>query len=256
MASLTRSVRAERLRLPPRSPEGWPVLYEDEEEGDMGESSPHVDSDEILHVCLKVHLAGRPEYRVFSNMNLYYLKGPRHPKTRSLPYVSPDNMVVQPGRELGEDVTSYTLGEDGPAPVLTAEVLSKRSAQQRDLKEKAKVYALLRIPEYILVDVTGRFLPERLLLKRLQPNGRWVNERDLDGGVTSRLGFRVLIDTDGRLRLVNAATGQPYIRPDEAQATVDALGEQVRALQAELARLRTATQQARRQRPNGRRKKK
>src|SRR4051794_35450788 len=89
-----------------------PILYEDEEEGEMGESNPHVLADEILHVCLKIHLFHyHPECQVFSNMNLYYREGPPHPITGSLPYVSPDSMVVKPYQVLDERVKSYTIGK-------------------------------------------------------------------------------------------------------------------------------------------------
>ena len=238
-----------------------PILYEDEAEGDMGETSQHVDSDKILHICLEAHLAARPELRVFSNMNLYYRDEPLHPRTKSRPYVSPDTMVVKPYKALPRDVSSYTVGRDGPAPILTAEILSARSAQQRDRREKVTLYAGLNVPEYVLVDATGRFLPERLLLKRLQPDGAWKDERDPDGGVTSQLGFRLIIDTDGRLRMINAVTGQRYARPDEAQAAADAAQataaelaiaqERILALQEELARIRRAAAKAEPKAKNG-----
>jgi Uma2 family endonuclease len=220
----------------PTTKDGMPIFYEDEEEGDMGESNPHTDAGGILHICLKAHLAPRPSYRVFLNMNCYYLDGPPHPITGSLPYVSPDIMVVRPARDLGEQVSSYTIGRDGPAPLFAAEVLSARSAQQRDLREKLTIYGRLRIAEYLLANPSGRFLPQRLLLKRLRRNLSWKDEQDADGGVTSRLGFRVILDGDDRLRVLNAATGERYARPDEAQAMAD----EVRALKADLARLRSA----------------
>lgn len=218
--------------------ENMPILYEDEEEGDMGESSPHVDSDEILHICLKAHMASRPEYRVFSNMNCYYRKGPPHPKTGSPPYFSADTMIVRPSRALGDEVTSYEIGRDGPPPVLVAEVLSQRSYQQSDLKRKIKLYAQLGIPEYLLADPAGRFLQERLLLKRLRPGRTWKNEQDRDGGVTSTLGFRVIIESDGKLRVLDAATGKHYIRPDEADTAVRAAEAQIESLRAEVERLK------------------
>jgi Uma2 family endonuclease len=199
--------------FPPISFADLPLLYEDDEEGDLGEPHPHADSNEIIHVCVTVHLSDRPEYRVFSNMNFYY-----HPNKPA--YVSPDTMVVRPSRYLGHDVRSYRLDKDGPSPEATVEALSQRSAQQRDLAEKAVLYAKLGVKEYILVDITGELLPERLLLKRLQPDGTWKDERDPDGGVTSQLGFGLIIDADGRVRVLNAASGQPYVRPDEAEARV------------------------------------
>src|SRR3989442_3199723 len=127
-----------------------PILYEDEEEGDMGETNTHVDSGDIVHICVEAHLNPRPEYRVFANMNCYYRNGPRNPKTGSLPYVSPDVMVVEPSRDLGTEVTSYEIGRDGPAPIFVTEVLSDRSAEQRDLGDKLTIYAKLGVAEYLL----------------------------------------------------------------------------------------------------------
>jgi Uma2 family endonuclease len=218
---MTSPLTSETVLAPPSEPlwiDDIPILYEDEEEEDMGESNPHVLADEILHVCLKVHmLRHHPKLQVFSNMNLYYRDGPPHRRTGSRPYVSPDSMVVEPYTPLEENVKSYTIGRDGPAPVATAEVLSERSAQQRDLNEKMVVYARLGVAEYILVNESGKFLPERLLLKRLQADGTYKDEKDADGGVTSKLGFRVILEADG-LRVIDTATGQRYVRPMEAEA--------------------------------------
>jgi Uma2 family endonuclease len=211
-------------------PKDIPILYEDEEEGDMGEVNYHVLTDEILHVCLGAHFAEHlPECQVFSNMNLYYLDAPPHPVTGSPPYVSPDAMVVQPYQRLPQCVASYTIGRDGPPPLATAEVLSDRSAQQRDLTEKLIVYQMLKVPEYFLVDQTAEHLPERLLLKRLGADGKYHDHRNADGGVTSTLGFRLVIEADG-LRVTHAATGYRYIRPMEAEKTAKAwrLAEEAR----------------------------
>src|SRR5262249_52543108 len=143
------------------------------------------------------HLARQRRYRVLSDVNCYY-----HPSKRKA-YFSSDVMVVAPLRELPADVRSYRISRNRPAPLMTVEVLSKRSFQQGDLRKKPRIYAGLQVPEYLLVDVTGRFLPELLLLKKLQPNRTWIDEQDPDGGVTSRLGFRVILDTDGQVRVLD-----------------------------------------------------
>jgi hypothetical protein len=212
----------------------------------MGESNPHVTSNEIMHVCLKIHLANRPELRVFSNMNLDY-PGPPSPAGSPSPYVSPDIMVVKPSRPLGEDVPSYFLGKDGPAPLQVTEILSERSAQQQDLGKKPILYARLGVAEYILIDVSGEFLPQRLLLKRLQSDGSWKDEQDADGGITSQLGFRVIIDADGQLRLIDAATGKRYARPDEAEKEAEARRTAEKRAQREARARRKAQEQAQRE---------
>src|SRR5205823_1733199 len=83
------------------------------------------------------------------------------------------------------------------------------------------IYARLGVAEYILVDGTGQFLPQRLLLRRRQDDETWVDQQDADGGVTSQLGFRVVLEEDNQPRVIEARTGKRYLRPDESQAAFD-----------------------------------
>lgn len=198
-----------------------PILHEDDLEGDMGEANLHALAQHILRYGIAAHLADQPRYRVFSNLNLHYQ--PRFPRV----YVAPDVMVVTPLVAQPDELRSYHLDSDGPAPVFVAEILSEETAEERDLDEKLYIYAMTGIAEYLLVDVDGRFLPQRLLLKRLQPDRTWYDEQDADGGVTSRLGFRVILDCDGRLRVIDKITGRKYARPDEAEARIRALEEEL-----------------------------
>jgi Uma2 family endonuclease len=221
----------------PLPEEELPILFQEEEDDGMGEGNLHAVWGQIVFVCLKAHLANRRKLRVYTNLNLYYRKRPLHPKTKSRPNVAADAMVVQPFKPLPEDVQSYTIGEDGPAPLLAAEVLSKRTARKRDLNQKQFLYAGLGVAEYVLADPTGRFVPDGLLLKRLQPDRTWRDERDADGGVTSQLGFRMIIDDDQLPRLIDVATGKRYTRPEEGQFEADRrreLEDRVRALEAEM----------------------
>ncbi len=139
-------------------------------------------------------------------------------------------MVVTPLVAQPDELRSYHIDSDGPPPVFVAEVLSEETAEERDLDEKLYIYAMTGIEEYLLADVDGRFLPQRLILKRLQPDREWQDEQDADGGVTSRLSFRVIFDSDGRLRVVNKTTGRKYARPDEAEARIRALEEELEKL--------------------------
>jgi len=205
-----------------------PVMYEDEGQDEMGETRFHELTIKILSTCLANHLKKRAEFQVFSNLNVYYHL------IDHWAYFSPDVMAVRPFRPLEGEVTSYRIGEHGPAPVLVIEVLSRRSAQQQDLTNKPILYAQQGVAEYMLANVTGEFLPQRLWLKRLLPDQTWVEGQDADGGVTSQLGFRVVLEGDGQVRVVDTATGHRYVRPDEAEERIRAEAEARR--QAEEAR--------------------
>jgi Uma2 family endonuclease len=205
--------------------QNFPILNEDDLEWERGEANPHALAEHVLRYGIAAQLSDQPRNRVFSNMNLHYQ--PRFPRV----YVSPDAMVVVPLAAQPDELRSYHLESDGPSPLFVAEVLSEETAEEGDHDEKLYIYAMTGIEEYLLVDVDGRFLPQRLLLKRLQPDRTWQDELDADGGITSRLGFRVLFDSGGRLRVVDKTTGRKYARPDEAEA-------RIRALEEELARLK------------------
>lgn len=229
---------AHLLRSLPILADDLPVTYEDEGQDEMGESRSHTGADHVISLALEEHLVTDPRHAVLSNLNLYY-----HPIDRRA-YVSPDVMVVQTVQPLPERLSSYRIGPDRPVPKLVIEILSKRSFQQQDLTAKPIIYAGLGVEEYILVDGTGEFLSDRLLLKRLDANFDWEDEQDRDGGVTSRLGFRILIEGDELPRVIHAATGMKYLRPNEAHQAVRAahaaqqqLEDRIRELEAELKRL-------------------
>ncbi len=221
-------------------PKGMPLLYEDEGL-EMGESTVHTRTCHILLYGQEFHFGREPGYRVFGNLNVHY--SDKDPNA----YVSPDIMVVKPYRPLPKEIASYRIGKDGPAPVQATEVLSFRTYQQGDLTNKPILYADLGIDEYLLVDVTGDLLPQKLLLLRRQVNGGWGDEQDADGGITSRFGFRIILDTDGQVSVLDARTGKKYARPADAQAAAEACERaeaQVRELEAELKRLRGAAPSA------------
>jgi hypothetical protein len=56
--------------------------------------------------------------------------------------------------------------------------------------------------------------------------------------VTSQLGFRLVVDADGLLRVIDTATGRRLLRPREGVDRAAELEARVRELEAELARLR------------------
>src|SRR5262249_13614803 len=230
--------------VPPPPP--LPLYFEDEGL-EMGESNIHLLTNEILHVCVQALLSEAPDVQVFSNLNLIYTD-PRLPDTYPAPYVSPDLMIVRPTTSLPVLTASYHVGRDGPAPVLTADTLSERSWEELDLSGKLDIYAMLGVREYVTIDVTGRFLPQRLILRLLREDRSWSETQDADGGVTSELGFRLVVESDGHLRVIDQKTGQRQPRPHEARRLAHAqqaaeqrandLEARLRELEAELARLR------------------
>ncbi len=200
-----------------------PVVYEDEGQEQLGDSLCHSMSQYFIYFGLVAHLADRPELEPLPDMDLHY-----HPTDREA-YISPDLMIVCPATPLPLSLASYRIGDQGPAPILVVEVLSERSHQQGDLTTKPIIYAALGVAEYILVDVTGDLLPEKLQIRCLDQDEFWIKKQDSDGGVTSALGFRIIIDEDGEVRVINQASGNRYARPHEAEQKAEALRNAERA---------------------------
>lgn len=218
-----------------------PVLFEDEGLEHMGETAAHTHATQTAYAGLSAHFADKAEYRVFSNLSVYY-----HPINRTA-YVSPDVMVVCPSRPLEEDVASYRIGHDGPAPLLVVEVLGRRSLQQQDLTVKPLVYAQIGVKEMLLIDTTGEMLPQKLQLRRLQLRDEtWMDvPPGANGLLTSAFGFNVTIDADRKVRFSNPALKQAYPRLEETHNVITAWSIAMESLsQAKQAR-RQAEEQVR-----------
>lgn len=212
---------------------GIPVIYEDDEHEDilMGENVGHYAAGGLLFYCLQSHLKRHhPDLFVSCNLNCYYLAKPTSKKTGRKPYFSADAMIVRAGLA-GTKPTSYTIGKDGPPPYFVCEILSQLSGTIRDPIEKPEIYANLGVAEYLLIDELGRFLPQPLLLKKLRDDRTWEDSLDDDGGVTSQLGFRII--HDGKLRVIDSATGKPYVRPGDAEDEVENLEREKQAIERE-----------------------
>jgi len=195
-----------------------PVLFEDDGQEHMGETSAHTHAAHTAYAGLLAHFADKSEYRVFANLSLYY-----HPVNRGA-YISPDVMVTCPSRTLEEDVASYRIGVDGPAPMLAVEVLGRRSLLEQDLSVKPLIYAQIGVKELLFIDTTGNYLPERLKLQRLQLRDEtWMDIAPAENGsIASAFAFVVAIESDNKVRFSNPATKQPYPRLEETHDVMTA----------------------------------
>ncbi len=171
------------------------------------------------------------------NFFLYYEKG--NLKAR----VSPDVMLAKGVARW--DRQNYLLWKERP-PSLIVEVTSKKT-RRKDTGPKKELYERIGVEEYILFDPLGDYLrPQlqgyRLLRRRYQP----IPHSD-DGTLLSRTTGLRMRPEGQRLRLIDAATGERILWPDEieaakreAEARAQAAEARVRALEEELRRIRGA----------------
>lgn len=191
----------------------------------MAESEIHLNEMLDLIAALRRRYQDHPNVYVAGNMFLYYRKG----DPRSV--VAPDIFLVRevPKRER----KVYKLWEEGRAPSLVVEVTSD-STSDEDVGKKKACYEILGVEEYILHDPEGDYLKPRLQGFRLSRGRYEPIPRRMDGSLDSRVTGLTLQIEGKNLRLIDTATGERLLWVDE-------LGERIRALEAELARLRAAS---------------
>jgi Uma2 family endonuclease len=220
-----------------------PIHYPETDGKPMAETDGHIDVLIYLREALRDHFRDTPQVYVAGNMLLYYEEG------NPAACVAPDVFVVQ-GVAKGERRT-YRLWEEGQPPTVVFEITS-RGTRLEDLGTKRALYTMLGVREYFLYDPLGEYLQPLLQGYRLQEGEYQRMSPGGEGELASQeLGLELRME-EGRLRLVNPATGARWLTPAEAQAAwrAEATARQAEAaarraaeaeverLQAELARQR------------------
>lgn len=192
------------------------IFYPESDGKPMAESELHLEEMVYAWQSLKERFRGEPDVFVGANLFLYYRKG--DPSG----VVAPDAFVVKgvpkvlPGNRRRK---TYLLWEEGKAPCFVLETTSS-STRREDNKDKREIYAQLGISEYFQFDPEGDYLEPRLQGLRLAggPGGQYRPLPPQPGGSLLSESTGVLFRPVGcRLRLLDAATGTPFLRHDEDQ---------------------------------------
>lgn len=174
----------------------------------MAESQDHAKVMMDLFFCLQLRYKGVSDAWEGINFFLFYEKG--NPKAR----VSPDVMLAKGVARW--DRQNYLLWKERP-PSLIVEVTSRKT-RRKDTGPKKDLYERIGVEEYILFDPLGDYLrPQlqgyRLLRGRYQPIP--LSE---DGTLLSRTTGLRMKSEGKRLRLIDAATGERILWPEETEA--------------------------------------
>jgi len=202
-----------------------PVHYPESDGKPMAETDVHRREMFDLIGTLDDRFRDAPDVYVAGNLFLYYAEG--NPRK----VVAPDVFVVKGVPKGNRRI--YKLWEERHAPCLVIELTSD-STRQEDLEAKKECYARLGVEEYFLHDPLGDYLEPPLQGLRLE-EGRYRQIVPApDGSLEIRtLGLRIRKEGE-QSRLIDAATGESLLRPEEAYA-------KIRLLQEELARLKRST---------------
>jgi Uma2 family endonuclease len=172
---------------------------------------------------------------VGGNLFFFYEKG--NPKAR----VAPDVLLAKGVRKW--DRPNYLLWQEGP-PALVVEVTSKKT-RRKDQTVKKPLYERLGVKEFVLFDPFAEYLRPPLQGFRLMRGSYQPIPLEADGSLRSQTTGLWFKREGQRLRLIDAATGEPILWREEleaarqsAEARAESAEERIRALEAELSRLR------------------
>jgi Uma2 family endonuclease len=204
------------------------------EEDLLGESNPHLDLVTYLVTLLRYLFRDQP-CAVYGNLNFYQTRNPHE-----YPLV-PDVAVIK-GAAYDPFAISWKVGQDGPAPQVVFELLSK-GTWERDLTEKPLAYAHMGVQEYFAYDPHKRPLApatvQRLFGWRLNPRDgmmRPLSLRQRGYLLSVELESRLvpdgrwlrLYDRSGHLRLTEAEVAEQ--RAEAAEQRARLLREKLRSL--------------------------
>jgi Uma2 family endonuclease len=217
------------MSIPATGPATLPVVYPESDGKPMGETDVHIDALIYLREALKDYFRDTPQVYVAGNMFLYY------EENNPAACVTPDVFVVQGVAK--HDRRVYKLWEEGQAPAVVFEITS-RSTRLEDLGTKRALYAMLGVQEYFLYDPLGEYLQPSLQGYRLQ-EGEYqrISPTGPDHWTSQVLHLDLRLE-NGRLCLVQPATGERLLTPAEAQAARREAEARAALAEAELQRLR------------------
>jgi len=199
------------------------VHYPESDGEPMAETEIHLDVTIDLIQGLRRRYRDVPDVYVVGNMFLYYVQG--DPRA----VVSPDVFLVR-GVPKAPRRRIYKLWEEGEAPSLVIEVTSDSTGDE-DTGKKA-IYERLEVEEYLLFDPLGDYLKPSLQGFRLIEGRYRPIPAEPDGSLRSLVtGLIFRPETDSRLRMVDAQTGELILSDSE-------IADRLEAAEAELARLR------------------
>jgi Uma2 family endonuclease len=190
------------------------VEYPSSDGKPMAESDLH--RDEMIYVieALQEHFLDVPDVYVSGNLLLYYVEG------ESRYSISPDALVAKGLADAKSRRDIYKVWEEGRVPCWVMEVTS-RSTRQEDLRKKKDLYRQLGVEEYFLFDPREEYLVPSLQGFRLVdgPGGvdgeYWPVLPEEDGSLLSAA-LGIVFRREGQgLRMINARTGEPYLRSRE-----------------------------------------
>lgn len=182
----------------PSSSDDEEIIYPEQREDDMGETSIHAKLINKLLAMLLQFFEHREDVFLSSNLNLYYEE--KNPNK----WYAPDLLIAfgVPNYER----SSYQIWKEKVFPQIIFEVSSERT-WKTDVSEKLEFYGTFGVEEYYILDPEFDFLPAPMLAFHRQGE-RLLSAPVNDGRIlSSRLGLEI-VRTENSFRLFNPKSNE------------------------------------------------
>ncbi len=207
----------------PSSSDNEEIIYPEQREDDMGETSIHAKLINKLLAMLMQFFEQRKDVFLSSNMNLYYEE--KNPNK----WYAPDLLIAF--GVSNHERSSYQLWKEKVFPQVIFEVASDRT-WDNDIGKKYKVYEQFGVEEYYILDPEFEYLPAPLLAFHRQ-NERLLSVPILKNKVfSSRLGLEI-VRVEKTFRLFNPQTNEFLRTLEEAENELEKLRAEIERLKSQ-----------------------
>ncbi|MDQ3130713.1 MAG: Uma2 family endonuclease [Acidobacteriota bacterium] len=184
------------------------IIYPEQREDDMGETSFHYRVISDLMQMLRMFFREREDVFMTGNMNIYYVEG------NPYKWFAPDILVAFGVQNHERSV--YKIWQEKVFPQVVFEVASDRT-WKNDVSGKLKLYEQLGAEEYYILDSEFKYLPSPLMAFRRENDALLPVEISGDKVFSPRLNLEI-VRTENNFRLFNPQTGEFLLTLEESEA--------------------------------------
>jgi len=200
------------------------IVYPEQREDDMGETSFHYKLIADLMQMLQMYFREREDIFLTANMNLYYVKGSTNK------WFAPDILVAF--GVPNHDRRVYKLWEENVFPQVVFEIASDRT-WRNDVDDKLKLYEQLGAEEYYILDSEhGKYLSAPMLAFHRQEESLLTASVNGDRIFSPRLGLEI-VRAENSFRLFNPNTNEFLRTLEEAESELERLKAEIERLKAQ-----------------------
>lgn len=204
------------------------IIYPEQREDDMGETSFHAKLINRLLGVLLHFFEQREDVFISSNMNIYYVEG------NPYKWFAPDILIAFGVQNHERSV--YKIWQEKVFPQVVFEVASDRT-WKNDVSDKLKLYEQLGAEEYYILDSEFKYLPAPLMAFRRENDKLLPVQISGDKVFSPRLNLEI-VRTENNFRLFNPQTGNFLLTLEESEEKLHRAEAELEILKAEIEKLR------------------